>query len=160
MKHNSNKQLEDDIILVVIVIISIIITELYQTIACLISKTSKHSTQKLGSNVSPSLATEPVANLKVNQNASQSTSSTVATADQKKVAGGTTKASRRKRTTSSVKSKRSKPISPTHRSTKSMNNLTLEIQQQIVSGNSVTQQNQQNTIPQSGLTIARSESDE
>ena len=147
---------DDDVILFIIVIISIIITELFDTIKCLISPTCKPSIQKAGDKDLQSSVTKPSVTGKTkNLQQLPSTNSTVDTVDQKKAAGGTTKATRTRRTASSAKSKPSKPISTTRRSTKSTNSQTLGFQQQKALGKSAMTQVEQSISQPNVLTTVK-----
>ena len=119
----TNRNHEDDIVIVIIAIISILITTLIDSIQCLISLNSKSSTQELTKCVTPSSATTHTKNGNMkNQRLSPSTKPPSTTAVQKKVDGTTRQDSQSSPIASSPRSKRSKPSSNTSTSTRSQSN--------------------------------------
>ena len=105
--HNNNN---DDVILHIIVIISVICTVLYNNIKCLLtSKTSSSITPRQGQqDTGLKSTTGTKTSMTRTRLQSRSTTPGNAMVDQKKVVGGTKKANRSKRTSSSTRSKRSK----------------------------------------------------
>ena len=133
---DTNKHQEYDIITIIIVLVSCIITILSHELKCLISQNSKPSIPTLGKHVGQSRTTKRTSNSKIkNQQRSRSTKPSSGTGDQKKVAGGSGKASHKKRTVSSPRSKPSKRSCNSQTSIKLLNNQVLEIQQPVRTGN-------------------------
>jgi hypothetical protein len=122
---------QDDWVLHVIVIISILIDILIDAIKCLTSLKSASSIPAPGKNALHSTGTGCTASGKgKSQPPSQSTTPTCVTEDQKKAVGTTTKVIPSKRSASSPRSKQSKPISSTQKSTKPGSSQALGFQQQ------------------------------
>jgi len=117
---DTNKYQEYDIITIIIVLVSCIITTLLNELRCLISQNSKPSIPTPGKHVGPSKTTKRTSNSKTkNQPRSRSTKPSSGTVDQKKVAGGSVKATPKKRTASSRRSKQSGSTCNSQTSTKS-----------------------------------------
>ena len=149
---NTNKYQEYDIITIIIVLVSCIITTLLNELRCLISQNSKPSIPTPGKCVGPSKTTKRTSNSKTkSQPRSRSTAPTSGTVDQKKVGGGTKKATQKKRTASSTRSKRSNATCNSQTSTKSSTSLVLEIQQPVRTGNCVSPMVTQECILQNDL---------
>ena len=133
---DTNKYQEYDIITIIIVLVSCIITTLLNELKCLISQNSKPSTPTPGKHVGLSRTTKRTSNSKTkNQPRSRSTKPFSGTVDQRKVDGGTSKATPKKRTASSRRSKPSGSTCNSQMSTKSSTSLVLEIQQPVRTGN-------------------------
>jgi len=117
------KHQDNDIILIVIVIVSILITTLLDAIQCLISLHFVKSTPRPTRHELLSNNTTPTFSGKVKtQRLSPSTKPSSITEDLKKEDGGTNQDTPVLRTVSSPRSKRSKSISSTQKSTKSGTN--------------------------------------
>ena len=115
----TNRNHEDDIIIVIIALISILITTLIDSIQCLISLNSKGSTPEPTKCVTPSSATTHTKNGNMkNQRLSPSTKPRSTTAVQRKVVGTTKQDSQSLPTAFSPRGKRSKPSSNTSTSTR------------------------------------------
>lgn len=135
---NQNKH-DDDIILHIIVIVSILVTELIQTLSCLISQTSKSSIPGAGNSEWQSTSIKlSVSGKELNPPQSQSIKSSNGLEDQKKEVGGTTKAGLKSPTVSSPRSKQSKRSLTTKRSTRPTTKPTLDSQQQTTTGTSTS----------------------
>jgi hypothetical protein len=152
---NTNKYQEYDIITIIIVLVSCIITTLLNELRCLISQNSKPSIPTPGKHVGPSKTTKRTSNSKTkNQPRSRSTKPSSGTVDQKKVAGGSVKATPKKHTASSRRSKQSGSTCNSQTSTKSSTSLVLEIQQPVRTGNSASPMTTQECILQNDHTTA------
>ena len=143
---------DGDIILILLAIISLIITELG---SCLISPGSQKPTHAPGNSGVHSTATTSTSSGKAkSQPQSRSTKPTGVTADQKKVAGGTTKAGPSKRSASSPRSKRSGTTSSTQTSTKSGTSQTLGFQPRSQTTTSTSRTTSRSTILNTDLSTA------
>ena len=152
---DTNKHQEYDIITIIIVLVSCIITILSHELKCLISQNSKPSIPTPGKHVGPSRTTKRTSNSKTkSQPRSRSTVPTSSTVDQKKVDGGTKKATQKKRTASSQRSKPSRSTCNSQMNTKSSTSLVLEIQQPVRTGNSASPMTTQECIRVPGHTTA------
>ena len=152
---DTNKYQDYDIITIIIVLVSCIITTLVYELKCLISPASASSTPTPGKHVGPSRTTKRTSNSKTkNQPRSRSTKPSSGTVDQKKVDGGTSKATPKKRTASSRRSKRSGNTCNSQTNTKSSTSLVLEIQQPVRTGNSASPMTTQECIRVPGHTTA------
>jgi hypothetical protein len=152
---DTNKHQEYDIITIIIVLVSCIITTLLNELRCLISQNSKLSIPTPGKHVGPSRTIKRTFNSKTkNQPRSRSTKPSSGTVDQKKVDGGTSKATQKKRTASSRRSKPSKPSCNSQTNTKSSTSLVLEIQQPVQTGNLPSPMTTQEFIRVPGHTTA------
>ena len=152
---DTNKYQEHDIITIIIALVSCIITTLSHELKCLISQNSASSTPTPGKHVGPSRTTKRTFNSKTkNQPRSHSTAPTSGTVDQKKVDGGTKKATPKKRTASSRRSKPSGSTCNSQTNTKSSTSLVLEIQQPVRTGNSASPMTTQEYIRVPGHTTA------
>ena len=141
-----NKQ-EYDIITIIIVLVSCIITTLLNELKCLISPASASSTPTHGKHVGQSGTTKRTSNSKTkNQRQSRSTKPSSDTVDQKRAAGIGPKATPKKRTASSPRSKPSGSTCNSQTNTKSSTSLTLEIQQPVRTGSSVSPMTTQECI--------------
>jgi len=144
---DTNKYQEYDIITIIIVLVSCIITTLLNELKCLISQNSKPSTPTPGKHVGLSRTTKRTSNSKTkNQPRSRSTKPFSGTVDQRKVDGGTSKATPKKRTASSRRSKRSGSTCNSQTNIKSSTSLVLEIQQPVRTGNSASPMTTQECI--------------
>jgi hypothetical protein len=152
---DTNCHQEHDIITIIIVLVSCIITTLFNELRCLISQNSASSIPTLGKHVGPSRTTKRTFNSKTkNQPRSRYTVPTSSTVDQKKVDGGTKKATQKKRTASSTRSKPSGSTCNSQTNTRSSTSLVLEIQQPVQTGNSVSPMTTQEFIRVPGHTTA------
>ena len=144
---DTNKYQDYDIITIIIVLVSCIITTLIHELKCLISQNSASSTPTPGKHVGQSRTTKRTSNSKTkNQPRSRSTKPSSGTVDRKKVDGGTSKATPKKRTASSRKSKQSGSTCNSQTSTRSSTSLVLEIQQPVRTGNSASPMTTQECI--------------
>jgi len=152
---DTNNHQDYDIITIIIALMSCIITTFIHELKCLISPASASSTPTPGKHVGQSRTTKrtSTSNTK-NQPRSRSTKSSPGTVDQKKVDGGTGKATPKKRTASSPRSKRSKPSCNSQTNTKSSTSLVLEIQQPVRTGNLASPMTTQECIRVPGHTTA------
>ena len=152
---DTNKYQDYDIITIIIVLVSCIITTLINELKCLISPASASSTPTPGKHVGPSRTTKRTSNSKTkSQPQSRSTKLSSGTVDRKKVDGGTSKATPKKRTASSRRNKLSGNTCNSQTSTKSSTSLVLEIQQPVRTGNSVSPMTTQECILQSDRSTA------
>ena len=152
---DSNCHQEYDIITIIIVLVSCIITTLSHELKCLISQNSASSTPTPGKHVGQSRTTTSTSiSSKKNQRRSRSTKPSSGTVDQKKVDGGTDKATPKQRTASSRRSKRSESTCNSQTNTKSSTSLVLEIQQPVRTGNSASPMTTQECIRVPGHTTA------
>jgi hypothetical protein len=144
---DTNKHQEYDIITIIIVLVSCIITTLLNELRCLIFQNSKPSIPTPGKHVGLSKTIKRTFNSKTrNQPRSRSTKPSSGTVDQKKVDGGTSKATPKQRTASSRRSKPSGSTCNSQTNTKSSTSLTLEIQQPVRTGNSASPMTTQECI--------------
>jgi len=152
---NTNKHQEYDIITIIIVLVSCIITTLLHELKCLISQNSASSIPTPGKHVGPSRTTTSTStSSKKNQRQSRSTKPSSGTVDPMRAAGTGPKATPKKRTASSPRSKRSKPSCNSQTNTKSSTSLVLEIQQPVRTGNSVSPMTTQECILQNDRNTA------
>ena len=152
---DTNCHQEYDIITIIIVLVSCIITTLSHELKCLISQNSASSTPTLGKHVGQSKTTTSTStSSKKNRRPSRSTKPSSGTVDQKKVDGGTKKATPKKRTASSTRSKPSGSTCNSQTNTRSSTSLVLEIQQPVQAGNSVSPMTTQEFIRVPGHTTA------
>jgi len=152
---NTNKYQEYDIITIIIVLVSCIITTLVHELRCLISPASASSTPTPGKHVGPSRTTKRTSNSKTkNQPRSRSTKPSSDTVDRKRAAGIGIKATPKKRTASSRRSKPSGNTCNSQTSTRSSTSLVLEIQQPVRTGNSASPMTTQECIRVPGHTTA------
>jgi len=152
---DTNKYQDYDIITIIIVLVSCIITTLSYELKCLISQNSASSTPTPGKHVGPSRTTTSTSTSNTkNQRRSRSTKPSSGTVDQKKVDGGTSKATPKKRTASSRRSKPSGSTCNSQTSTRSSTSLVLEIQQPVRTGNSASPMTTQECIRVPGHSTA------
>jgi len=149
---NTNKYQEYDIITIIIVLVSCIITTLLNELKCLISPAFVTSTQPHGKSGGRSKTTTrtSTSNTK-NQQRSRSTKPSSGTVGHTRGVGGSGKATHKKRTASSTRSKPSKPSCNSQTSIKLSNNQVLEIQQPVRTGNSLSPTDTQGCIQQNDL---------
>lgn len=144
---DTNRYQEYDIITIIIVLVSCIITTLSHELKCLISQNSANSTPTPGKHVGLSKTTTSTSTSSTKrQRRSRSTKPSSDTVDQKKVDGGTGKATPKKRTASSRRSKPSGSTCNLQTNTKSSTSLVLEIQQPVQTGNSASPMTTQECI--------------
>ena len=152
---DTNKYQEYDIITITIVLVSCIITTLSHELKCLISQNFLSSTPTPGKHVGPSKTTTSTSTFNTkNQRRSRSTKPSSGTVDPMRPAGGTSKATPKKRTASSPRGKRSKPSCNSQTNTKSSTSLVLEIQQPVRTGNSASPMTTQECILQNNRSTA------
>ena len=149
------KQHEDDIIIQIIVIISILITTLLDAIQCLISLSSANSTPNPGKQeLLSSDTTLTSSGSTKTQRLSPSTNRRSTMAVQKKVDGTTTLDTLALPIASSPRSKQSRSISSTQKSTKSGTSPTSGSRRRTRTTTSVTPTTTPSPIPQNVLTTA------
>jgi len=152
---DTNKYQDYDIITIIIVLVSCIITTLIHELKCLISQNSASFIPTPGKHVGPSRTTTSTSTSNTkSQRQSRSTKPSSDTVDQKKVDGGTSKATPKKRTASSRRNKQSGSTCNSQKNTKSSTSLVLEIQQPVRTGNSVSPMTTQECIRVPGHTTA------
>ena len=151
----TNRNHEDDIIIVIIALISILITTLIDSIQCLISLNSRSSTPSLTNCATQYSATTPTSsgNMKT-QRLSPSTKRRSTTAVQKKVDGTTMQDSQSSPIASSPRSKRSKPSSNTSTSTRSKTSPTSGSQRRTRTTKSTSPTNTLRSTPNPNHTTA------
>lgn len=143
---------DGDIILILLAVISLIITEFA---SCLISPGSKQPTHAPGNSGVHSTATTSTKSGKAKrQPRSQSTKPIGVTEDQKKVAGGMTKAGPSKQSASSPRSRRSGTTSSTQTSTKSGTSRTSGFQQREQTTTSTSRTTTRSPILNTALSTA------
>ena len=152
---DTNKYQDYDIITIIIALMSCLITTLIHELKCLISPASASSIPTPGKHVGPSRTTTSTSTSSTkNQRRSRSTKPPSGTVDQKKVDGGTSKATPKKRTASSRRNKPSGSTCNSQTNTKSSTSLVLEIQQPVRTGNSASPMTTQECIRVPGHTTA------
>ena len=151
----TNRNHEDDIVIVIITLISILITTLIDSIQCLISVSSKSSTPELTKCVTPSSATTHTLNGNTKpQRQSPSTKPHSTTVVQRKVVGTTKQDTQSLPTASSPRSKQSKPSSNTSTSTRSKSSQALASQRRTRTTKSTLTTDTLKSIPKSNHTTA------
>lgn len=155
-QQTSTSQTEYHVIEHIIVLVLVLITVLYRNLVCLFSRNSSNVTpvqaqQDIGSN--STTGQKPL--MVVPQKQSSSTKSTKPMVDQRKEAGGTRSAKLLEPTVSSLRSNASTDCLTSHKTLNSMSNhllMTVVVSPPFMPP---SVEDMQNTIPLSGLTIAR-----